>query len=177
MNNLVNQGFNQGYKQPPIPFSPKTNYTGIHVLMVEIIVSAQKYSGEMKKNLDQMKGQHLAAVEKNQQLDVVMTSLKSEETYLRHENHQMQEFLHNNEGISINNLSNLIQPVDGISDQILDLITSVKASEDCMVLLEKKFSDGEIPFDEFLKLMKKIEEDKFDNKVLLAKCINSAQGY
>ena len=60
---------------------------------------------------------------------------------------KMNKFLRQSEDMSMNNLTNLIQPKDEVSEQILDLVSSTKAREECVVLLEKKFNDDEITFD------------------------------
>ena len=69
----------------------------------------------------------------------------------------MTKFLQNNENASTENLSTLIQPNDNLSEQILDTVTNIKAREETVTFLEMKFNDGQIGFDEFLKLARKLE--------------------
>ena len=60
---------------------------------------------------------------------------------------KMNKFLRQSEDMSTHNLTNLIKPNDEISEQILDLLSSTKAREECLALLQKKFDDDEITFD------------------------------
>ena len=71
------------------------------------------------------------------------------------------EFLRHNETSNIHDLSSLVRPKDERSEQILDLTSSLKARDDCINLLETKFNDGELGFEEFMKLVRKMEEEKF----------------
>lgn len=47
----------------------------------------------------------------------------------------MTEFLKKNESNPKENLITLIRPADGLSEQILDLISTIKAREDTVTLL------------------------------------------
>ena len=85
----------------------------------------------------------------------------------------MGSFLNKSEDTT-GNVAELIKTTDELSEQILDLTSSMKAHEDCLDLLEGKFNSEEISFEEFIKNLRKIEEDKFEEKVLLAKCISVA---
>lgn len=70
----------------------------------------------------------------------------------------MNNFLSANENNeSTQSLLNLVKPQDELSDQILDLLSSIKAREDCTNELESKFNEGSITFDDFLKHVRKIE--------------------
>jgi hypothetical protein len=71
----------------------------------------------------------------------------------------------------------LVKPRDDLSEQILDLISSVKAREDCANELELKFNDGALTLEDFMRNLRKIEEVKFEEKVLLAKCVSCSQKY
>ena len=51
--------------------------------------------------------------------------------------------------------------MDDLSEQILDLISSIKSREDCANELESKFNDGALTLDDFMKHFRKIEENKF----------------
>jgi hypothetical protein len=52
-------------------------------------------------------------------------------------NHDLVIFIENNsKSDEQTNLSNLIQPADKLSDQILDLTSSIKARQECLMLLE-----------------------------------------
>ena len=105
------------------------------------IVSAQKLVGTEKKHLDTMNHQYTQLLEKNQGLDVLKRSLESESNHLRKENYQMSTFLKENENQQTLDLTRIVQPADVLSDQILDLSSSIKAREDCLMYLEGKFND------------------------------------
>ncbi len=90
----------------------------------------------------------------------------------------MNNFLSANENNQPSeSLTNLVRPKDDLSEQILDLISSIKAREDCANELESKFNDGALTLDDFIKNLRKIEESKFEEKVLLAKCVSVSQKY
>ena len=99
----------------------------------------------------------MKSVEKIQSLEVYKKSLNSEEHYLRHENVKMTEFLRKSQN-STGNLSELIKPTDELSEQILGICSSMKAHDDCIDLLEGKFNEQEISFEQFIKNIRKIEE-------------------
>lgn len=50
-----------------------------------------------------------------------------------------------------------MKPADELSNQILDLQSSIKAREDCLLLLENHFNEEEIKLEDFMKQMRKIE--------------------
>lgn len=100
-------------------------------------------------------------------------SLRSEEHYLRNENAKMASFLSKSEN-NTGNVAELIKTPDQLSEQILDITSSMKAHDDCLDLLQGKFNSEEISFEEFIKNLRKIEEEKFEEKVLLAKCLSVA---
>lgn len=54
---------------------------------------------------------------------------------------------------------------------MLDLAVNIRAKEDCLTLLQTKFNEGELDFNDFIKHARKLEEQKFEDKFLLAKCI------
>lgn len=59
-------------------------------------------------------------------------SLVSEEDYLRQQNVEMNRFLTDNEANqNTENLAKLVKPADELSEQIIELLASVKAREDC----------------------------------------------
>lgn len=136
-----NQGFNNnnnfggfsGNPVPPIPFNNNVNVN-------QAIINSQKFVGESKKILEKMKSEHIKSVEKIQHLETIKFSLESEQTYLRNQNNRMFEFLKKNQNSDFKNLSELIQPKDERSEQILDLTSSIKAKDDCITLLEERFS-------------------------------------
>lgn len=68
-------------------------------------------------------------------------SLDSEESTLRRENFEMTNFLSTSEKGNITDLAKMVSPADDRSEQILDLIASLKAREDCLVFLEGRFND------------------------------------
>ncbi len=167
-NNYNNQGFNQGFNnqgfnnmaggfnnyqnpQPPIPFNNNQNVS-------QVIANGQKFVGQSKKIMQKMKNQHLKSVEKIQHLETIKISLDSEQNYLRVENSRMSEFLRKNEKEDFKDLTALIRPKDQRSQQILDISASIKARQDCLTLLEDRFGANEISFEEFIKLVKKLEE-------------------
>lgn len=86
----------------------------------------------------------------------------------------MSTFLKENENSQSLDLTRLVQPKDELSEQILDLSSSLKAQEDCLVFLEGKFSEEEVPLESFLKQLRRIEETRFENKALLRKCLKHA---
>jgi hypothetical protein len=100
------------------------------------IASAQKLVGKQKQTLQQMNGQYLKVIEKVQVLDIAKQSLESEESYLRTENFEMTNFLKENESASqISSMSSIVKPKDLLSEQILDLMSGIKAREECELLL------------------------------------------
>ena len=111
-----------------------------------MIAENQKFVGESKKIFGKLKADHLQVIEKNQHLVTINRSLESEQNYLYSENLKMSEFLRQSENSGVENLSSLIKPRDELSEQILDLSSSVKAREECISLLESKFDDEDITF-------------------------------
>ena len=68
----------------------------------------------------------------------------------------MSYFLRQSENSGVDDLSSLIKPNDELSDQILDVYSSMKAHEECISLLESKFNDEDITFEEFIKNLRKM---------------------
>ena len=87
----------------------------------------------------------------------------------------MTNFLNNNEKSRIPDLTSIVKPANDLSSQILDLLSSIKAREECLMMLESRFNDEELSLEDFMKHMRKIEEAKFEEKVLLQKCLKHAQ--
>jgi hypothetical protein len=50
----------------------------------------------------------------------------------------------------------------------------LKAREDCIVLLENKFNQEQISLEDFTKQLRKIEENRFEERVLLQKCVRNS---
>lgn len=140
-------GFNQ--PKPPIPF----NQSGF----TEVIAQGQKYVGESKKIMEKMKSEHFKAIEKIQHLQTIKESVESEEAHLSNQNVNMSKYLRVSESSGQGNLSSLIKPKTEISEQMLDLISSMKARDECILLLENKFNQEELRFDEFMKNFRRIE--------------------
>jgi hypothetical protein len=53
----------------------------------------------------------------------------------------MSNFLNNNEGSSVPDLASIVKPANELSGQILDLLSSIKAREDCVTILENRFNE------------------------------------
>lgn len=75
----------------------------------------------------------------------------------------MSNFLKKSESSAseISSITSIVQPKDAISEQILDLLSGIKAREECVLLLENKFTQEDISLEEFMKGLRKIEEAKF----------------
>lgn len=56
----------------------------------------------------------------------------------------MANFLKDNESSEISSITSIVQPKDSRSEQILDLASSIKAREECAILLENKFSQEQL---------------------------------
>lgn len=67
----------------------------------------------------------------------------------------------------------LVQPVKGMPAQLLDLIAENKAQHDMFVFVEGKFANDEISLETFMKLSRKIEEEKFMSKYLIKKAVEA----
>lgn len=54
----------------------------------------------------------------------------------------MANFLKKNESSAseISSITSIVQPKDAISEQILDLLSGIKAREECALILENKFT-------------------------------------
>ena len=65
--------------------------------------------------------------------------------------------MNNSDQHEIRNFTNLVIPADEISEKVLDKMVSVKAREDTIHMLESKFNDEEISFDDFMKNVRKCE--------------------
>jgi hypothetical protein len=50
----------------------------------------------------------------------------------------------------------------------------LKAREDCIVLLENKFNQEQLSLEDFTKQLRKIEESRFEERVLLQKCVRNS---
>lgn len=50
-------------------------------------------------------------------------------------------------------------------------MSSNKAREDCIIMLENRFNQEELSLDDFMKQVRKMEEMRFEEKVLLSKCV------
>lgn len=69
----------------------------------------------------------------------------------------MNNFLSANENNQPSeSLTNLVRPRDELSEQIIDLLSSIKAREDCATELESKFNEGALTLDDFMKHFRKI---------------------
>lgn len=77
-------------------------------------------------------------------MEVLKYSLESEEDHLRHENIKIKNFIRKSENININDLSLLIRTRDEKSEQILDIVSNIRAREDCLAILESKFNSDEV---------------------------------
>ena len=105
------------------------------------IVAAQKLVGTEKKHLQTMEGKYGQLLDRNQSLDLMRRSIASESEYLSKENYSMSTFLKENENSQTLDFTKIVQPQDGLSEQILELSSSLKAREDCLMFLESKFTD------------------------------------
>jgi hypothetical protein len=79
------------------------------------------------------------------------------------ESFEMATFLKQNEASAseLSSITSIVQPKDLLSEQILDLLSGIKAREECVLLLEGKFTQEDISLEEFMKGLRKIEEAKF----------------
>ena len=53
----------------------------------------------------------------------------------------MSTFLANNEKSSIPDLTSIVKPANDLSEQVLDLLCSIKSREDCLLMLEARFNE------------------------------------
>ena len=53
-------------------------------------------------------------------------------------------------------------------------MSSTKAREDTVIMLENRFNQEEISLEDFIKQVRKMEEMRFEEKVLIAKCVKMA---
>ena len=65
-----------------------------------------------------------------------------------------------------------ITPKDRHSEQVLECFSSLKARGNLSVLIEEKFSRGDIALEEFMRLARRNEEQKFVEKYMLDKLLH-----
>jgi len=65
----------------------------------------------------------------------------------------------------------LVVAQDAYSAQLLDLVSENKAWTEASAWLESEFSSDKLPLDVFLKLSRRIEEERFQSSYLIKKCI------
>ena len=70
----------------------------------------------------------------------------------------------------------MVQPTAGLTTQLLDLIAENKAQHDMYVFLENKFSNDEINLETFMRLGRKVEEEKFMTKFMIKKVVEAING-
>lgn len=85
----------------------------------------------------------------------------------------MTNFLKQNESSAsdLSSITSIVQPKDAVSEQILDLLSGIKAREECVLLLEARFNQEEVSLEDFMKYLRRMEEAKFEEKILLQKCL------
>ena len=71
-------------------------------------------------------------------------------------------------------LTNFVKPSNEFPEQILWLRSSLKAREAGIVLLENKFNQEQPSLEDFTKQLRKIEESRFEERVLLQKCVRNS---
>lgn len=82
----------------------------------------------------------------------------------------MSNFVQSNQDTATHTqLLDMVTPADELSDAVLELTSSIKAREDCEDYLESRFNDEAISLEDFMKGIRKIEEEKFMDKAMLIK--------
>jgi hypothetical protein len=64
-------------------------------------------------------------------------------------------------------LKSLVSTSDEQSERLLDLLVTKQSLHDSANYLESLFSSDKVPFDQFIKLMRRVEEDRFTYNYLL----------
>ena len=85
--------------------------------------------------------------------------------------------MNNSDQHEIRNFTNLVIPADEISEKVLDKMVSVKAREDTIHMLQSKFNDEEISFDDFMKNVRKCEQAKFMDRFMLNEYLQNYTKY
>ena len=85
--------------------------------------------------------------------------------------------MNNSDQHEIRNFTNLVIPADEISEKVLDKMVSVKAREDTIHMLQSKFNDEEISFDDFMKNVRKYEQAKFMDRFMLNEYLQNYTKY
>lgn len=77
------------------------------------------------------------------------------------------DIINHSEQQEVSNFANLVTPADEMSNRVLNYVASIKAREDAIHLVESKFNEESISFDDFLKTIRKLEESKFVERFML----------
>jgi predicted nucleic acid-binding Zn-ribbon protein len=140
---------------------------------LETVAKSQKYVGAQKQKLAQMDKSYVAVLPTLQALDANRKGLESESAFLSIETEKMNNFMNNSQNIEIGNFANLVTPADEFSEQILEYHSSIKAREETLHLLEHKFNEEQITFEEFMKHARKLEEGKFVDRFMLTETLQN----
>ena len=89
----------------------------------------------------------------------------------------MINFMNNSDQHEIRNFANLVSPADEISEMVLEKMSSIKAREETIHLLESKFNEEEISFEDFMKNVRKLEEGKFTDRFMLTEYMQNYTKY
>jgi len=68
-------------------------------------------------------------------------------------------------------LTSLVTAKDEQSSQILELLAEKQALDDSVNFLEAYLSADKLPFEQFMKLMRRTEEDRFTCRALLKRSV------
>jgi Na+/phosphate symporter len=139
----------QHAKQPPIPF--KTNASS-----AEVIPKGQKFITTQKAKLAEIQKHHIAVLPVLQLLDADRKAMESECQKMSKESERIMEVINKSEQQEVSNFANLVAPADEMSERVLNYVASIKAREDAIHLVESKFNEESISFEDFLKHIRRL---------------------
>lgn len=134
----------------------------------------KSFAAYIQTAIDNLKMRHTDYFIKSGNFTIISSLLEAELTALKEDNSNMLKLIRENENKSDEiDIDKVIAAADETSECLIDYVSSAKAWEESANFIESKFVNGEIKFEQFMKHMRKIEEERFMSRAMIKKLVKS----
>ncbi|KRX09939.1 Ubiquitin-conjugating enzyme/RWD-like protein [Pseudocohnilembus persalinus] len=182
------QGIGQGgFNQPPINnnFNQQNNNQQVMAQLQnkvgqqlsQVAMKMKSDAKDLKKQLDDAYNTKSELDGQDIKISQIELDLATKSSQIENEINDLQKFVDENDSKTVNgsNINEFLEEADPLSEQIISLMAENQSLADSTVLIENAFNKGIIDFNEMIQLIRSYGNKEFDNKILLKKCIKSAQ--
>lgn len=132
---------------------------------------AQSFLHETYRTVDVLSRGHVSIWNSCSQMHLINSVLTEQNKSVKEAAGQLEKLVLKSEQTPEINYKSLVVAQDAFSEQLLELVSEKKAWEEASAWLESAFSSDKLPLDVFLKLSRRIEEERFQSAYLIKKCI------